>query len=82
MIKKYCDRCNKDMGIVYSPPMFSYCATNNTTIDIGSEEETMNVWIGQYPDKMRMIDLCEECHRKVYEFIFKPQNGEVTANEL
>lgn len=78
MIKKYCDRCNKDMGIVYSPPVFGYCATNDTTDYRVTDEESMNVWIGQYPDKMRLADLCEECHRKVYEFIFKPEPTIVT----
>lgn len=84
MIKKYCDRCNKDMGIVYSPSFFSYCGSNNTTSDNVSEEETMNVWTGQYPDKMRMVDLCEDCHTKVYDFIFKsePVNTTAVNNEV
>jgi hypothetical protein len=74
MIKKYCDRCNKDMGIVYSMPLGYGCAPVENRERPLMEDETMTITLGSIADaKMRMVDLCEKCYVAVKEFIFNPE---------
>lgn len=74
MIKKYCDRCNKDMGIVYNMPLTYGCTTIDDTSHPLREEETMSIMVGSINSgKTRMVDLCEKCYVAVRDFIFNPE---------
>lgn len=73
MIKKYCDRCNKNMGIVYTIPFTYGCGPVDETSHPLREDETLSITLGPVTSsKMRMVDLCEKCYVDVKNFIFNP----------
>ena len=73
MIKKYCDRCNKDMGVVYNIPFTYGCAPVEDASHPLREEETLSIMVGSISSgKTRMVDLCEKCYVDVRDFIFNP----------
>ena len=62
-----CDRCGKD--IPYRPPYMN-CATQ----DAITPKMTMIAW-EPISQTTREVDLCEECQKAVYDYIFDYGNG-------
>jgi len=68
MILRTCDRCGKELEPIYFPP-FNYpmgaCGENpNKT------KQEVYITAQDADGKIRPVDLCEECNKKIYDSIF------------
>ena len=63
MLRKTCDRCGKDMGIVYGFT-FPTCGVETNL----KETDLSIIWVRN--GKSRSIDLCDTCDQKVRNYIF------------
>ena len=62
-----CDRCGRD--IPYVPPYINACKNSIIPPTI-----MMTVWEPLH-QKTREVDLCDDCQRAVYNYIFDYDNG-------
>lgn len=66
MLKRTCDKCGKDMGVVYSFPL-NFCATSASKAD---ETIDRKLIISLNDNgKMRLIDLCDDCYDRIRTFL-------------
>lgn len=74
MVRKSCDRCGKDMGVIkqfapFSAAYFDCASINTDKVDNSDPMRIVNIWAGPNAEQLQMLDLCENCTIGLREFL-------------
>ena len=70
MIKRTCDRCEKELEAHNVISMFCSCNFDDSQKSDNKEQSILMISAKRNDGKFVMVDLCEECGQKVYDYIF------------
>ena len=75
MITIKCDRCGKDVESKLFNPFVPFipsypCSDPNITERTFEPWETTRIYCEDKSSKIRIIDLCDDCKKSVYEYVF------------